>query len=190
MFPSWFKHFLTTDLPVFKKKSAERDLVLEEQARQLLQRHSPRLAEHVTVVWNPRMRTSAGLASYRRCQVILNPALKKISEAEVDKTLRHELAHLLACDRAGRKRIAPHGHEWRQACIDLDIPNESRTHQLPFVRRCQQRKLFYQCPSCQETLSRVRKPRRKIACLACCRKYAGGRYDERFRFEIVQQAKE
>ena len=37
---------------------------------------------------------------------------------EVDRTLRHELAHLLAQWRVGRRRIAPHGKEWRQACRD------------------------------------------------------------------------
>ncbi|MBM3857252.1 MAG: SprT family zinc-dependent metalloprotease [Verrucomicrobia bacterium] len=184
MFSSWLQRFLSTDLPVKKKKSAQRDFILEEEARRLLQAHSPSLAERVTIFWNPRMRTTAGLASYQRWEVILNPALQKISEAEVDKTLRHELAHLLARDRSGRKRIAPHGPEWRQACVDLGIPHESRTHQLPFVRRRQQRKFFYQCPSCKEILSRVRKPRHPIACLACCRKYAGGKYEERFRFEV------
>lgn len=182
MFSSWFQRFIATDLPIAKKRVDQRDLMLEEQARQLLLPHSPDLAKRVTVLWNPRMRTSAGLASYQRCEVILNPELQKISEAEVDKTLRHELAHLLAQERMGRKKIAAHGREWRQACVDLGIPNESRTHQLPFARRRQQRKFFYQCPSCKEKLSRVRKPRRKIACLACCRKYAGGKYEERFQF--------
>ena len=187
---SWFQRFLTTDLPVKTEKPGQRDPVLEEQARQLLQPHSPRLSERVTVRWNSRMRTTAGFASYQCWEVILNPALKKISETEVEKTLRHELAHLLARDRSGRKRIAPHGDEWRQACVDLGIPNESRTHQLPFVRHRQQRKFFYRCPSCKETLSRVRKPRRKIACLACCKKHAGGKYEERFRFENVSQIDE
>lgn len=184
---SELQRFLTTDLPLKKRRSAQRDFVLEQQARHLLESHSPGLGERVKVLWNSRMRTTAGLACYERLEVMLNPALKKISEDEVDKTLRHELAHLLARDRSGRKRIAPHGSEWRQACIDLGIPNENRTHELPFVRRRQERKFFYRCPSCQETLSRVRKPRRKIACLACCRKYAGGKYEERFRFEVITE---
>lgn len=179
------QRFLATDFPVAKKECGQRDLMLEERARQLLQPHSARLAERVTVLWNPRMRTSAGLASYQRWEVILNPKLQKISETEVNKTLCHELAHLLARDRSGRKKIAPHGPEWRQACVDLGIPDESRTHQLPLVRHRQKRKFFYQCPSCKEKLSRVRKPRRPIACLACCRKYADGKYEERFRFKIM-----
>jgi predicted SprT family Zn-dependent metalloprotease len=40
---------------------------------------------------------------------------------EIDRTLRHELAHLLAQFRVGRRRIAPHGPEWRIACRDLGI---------------------------------------------------------------------
>lgn len=172
-------------LEVPQRPHLDRDQFLEEEARRLLHPHSPRLAERVIVSWNPRMRTTAGLASYQRCEIILNPELKKISEDKIDKTLKHELAHLLAYDRSGRKRIAPHGVEWRQACIDLGIPQESRTHQLPFIRRPQKRKFFYQCPSCQQKLSRVRKPRRKIACLACCRKYAQGKYDARFCFQLL-----
>ena len=180
------RHFITP-LPVAieKRVHCQRDQTLEEQARALLLPHSPRLAERVIVGWNRRLRTTAGRASYHRWEVVLHPALKEISEAEVDKTLRHELAHLLARDRFERKKIAPHGAEWRQACVDLGIPHEGRTHQLPFVRYQQKRKFFYRCPSCEEVLSRVRKPRRKIACLACCRKYAGGKYEERFRYEAI-----
>src|ERR1700730_17806348 len=51
---------------------------------------------------------------------------------EIDRTLRHELAHLLAQFRAGRRRISPHGEEWRQACHDLGIGDEVRCHNLPF----------------------------------------------------------
>ncbi|MBX9577353.1 MAG: SprT-like domain-containing protein [Chthoniobacterales bacterium] len=193
MLSTWLQDLVTNRILIGKKQStstAQRDPVLEKQARQLLQPLSPQLAERITVRWNSRMRTTAGLASYQRWEVILNPALQKISQEEIDKTLRHELAHLLARDRSGRKKIAPHGDEWRQACVDLGIPNESRTHQLPFVRHRQQRKFFYRCPSCKEILSRVRKPRRKIACLACCKKHAGGKYEERFRFEEISQVEQ
>src|SRR6266446_8423633 len=54
---------------------------------------------------------------------------------EVDRTLRHELAHLLAQFRVGRRRIAPHGPEWREACRDLGIADEARCHNLPFASK-------------------------------------------------------
>ena len=188
MLTKFLRRFITP-LPFAAKKRTHchRDEILEKKAKELLLPHSLGLAERVQVSWNRRMRTSAGLALYHSWEVLLHPALKNISEAEVEKTLKHELAHLLARDRSGRKRIAPHGKEWRQACVDLGIPKEKATHQLPFTRIKQQRKFFYRCPACKEVLSRVRKPRREIACLSCCRKHAGGRYDKKFRYELVEK---
>ena len=114
--------------------------------------------------------------------VVLNPKLLEVSSAEVQRTLRHELAHLLAKHRAGRSRIDAHGEEWHQACADLGIPNEARCHELPFKRRRITRKFFYACPHCSTIMSRVRALRRKAACIKCCRKHNGGAYAERFRF--------
>ena len=106
--------------------------------------------------------------------------------AEVDRTLRHELAHLVAHLRSSGRRIDPHGAEWRKACTDLGIPGESRCHTLPFTTRQIQRKYLYQCPACGVEVPRVRKFRRAVACYACCRKHTGGRYDDRFRLKKVR----
>ncbi|MFI0347279.1 MAG: SprT-like domain-containing protein [Chthoniobacterales bacterium] len=164
---------------------AQRDEMLEKRAKELLLPHDPELAARVVVGWNRRLRTTAGIAIYQHWEVQLNPALQQFSGDEIDKTLRHELAHLLARARTGRRRIAPHGAEWQIACSDLGIPKEPRTHQLPFLRRKLKPRFFYRCPACKGTLKRVRKPRHKIACLGCCKAYARGRYDERFRYEAI-----
>ena len=102
---------------------------------------------------------------------------------EVERTLRHELAHLLAQWRVGRRRIAPHGKEWRQACRDLGIADEARCHNLPFASKTFPPRYVYRCPNCKEEFPRVRRIRRAIACLACCRKYNRGDFDARFRLE-------
>ncbi len=140
------------------------------------------LASRIQVRWNPRMRSTAGTAFAPKSLVTLNPRLLAFGEEEVERTLRHELAHLLAHHRAGRRRIAAHGAEWQQACLDLGLSDEKRCHDLPLPRREMQRKHLYRCPHCKVEVPRVRPLRRKSACLACCRAYAGGRYDERFRF--------
>jgi hypothetical protein len=163
----------------------KRDPLLEELSRALLLPFAPKLSTLVTVGWNPRMRTTAGIAIAARSEVWLNPALRDISEAEVEKTLLHELAHLLAHHRHGRRRLSPHGPEWRQACRDLGIPDEKRTHQLPFVGRKMKRRYRLRCPGCGESHQRVRRPRGRLACLACCRAHSGGAYDERFRFQVL-----
>jgi SprT protein len=141
-------------------------------------------ADKVKVNWNPRMRSTAGYASFPSWRIDMNPRLVAF-EGQIDRTVRHELAHLIAYHRAGRSRIEPHGPEWRQACADLGIPDESPTHQLPLPRRQQHRGIAYQCPVCRNVVTRVRPFKRATACLHCCRLYAGGQYDERFRLQRV-----
>jgi predicted SprT family Zn-dependent metalloprotease len=138
------------------------------------------LAAQVVVRWNPRMRTTAGIAIPARQLIMLNPKVYAF-DGELERTMRHELAHLLAHHRAGRRRIAAHGVEWRQACADLGISEETRCHTLPLPKRTQRRKHSYACPACGCTIHRVRPIRRKSACLACCKAHNRGEYDERFR---------
>jgi SprT protein len=142
------------------------------------------IADRVVVRWNSRLSSSAGLARPSTMTVSLNPKLKAFP-AEVDRTLRHELAHLVAFARAGRTRIAAHGAQWRQACAQLGIPGESRCHALPLSGRSLDRPHVYRCPNCGFILRRVRRidwRRRLLACRECCQKHARGRFDARFKF--------
>jgi predicted SprT family Zn-dependent metalloprotease len=161
-----------------------RDHDLESQARELLRvLGAAKLAREVRVEWNPRLKTCAGRADYRKKLISLNPLLQNHGD-EIDRTLRHELAHLLAQWRVGRRRIAPHGIEWRQACRDLGIADEARCHSLPFATKSFPPRYVYRCPNCKEKFPRVRRIRRAIACLACCRKHNGGDFDPRFRLKL------
>lgn len=139
----------------------------------------PDLAARVAVWWNPRMRTTAGRAFYAEGRIELNPKLREVSEEEILRTLKHELAHLVARERWGRS-ISPHGAEWRQACADLGIPGEKATHSLPFERRKVRRRFAYACPHCGKEILRVRRIGRRTACYDCCKKHANGRFHERF----------
>ena len=164
-----------------------RDPVLEAQSRGWLTAlglHEG--TQKVHVVWNAKLRSTAGYARWPQWLVELNPRLVEF-EGQVDRTLKHELAHLIAYARAGRRRIEPHGVEWRQACTDLGIPDESARHTLPLPRTKQQRKFVYACPVCQMTVERVKRFRRHTACLACCRKHNRGAFDPRFQFVLVHR---
>ncbi len=175
-----------SELPPVRQKHSgiRRDPILEKLATHLLHAAGCRDMT-IRVVWNSRLRTTAGLACWSTKTISLNPRLIEVSPSEVQRTLRHELAHFLAQHRSGRRRIPAHGAEWRQACRDLGIPREPRCHDLPFKRTRMERRHFYQCPQCGTRLARVRKLRRPVACLACCRKFNGGHYDARFRFVQV-----
>jgi SprT protein len=159
---------------------------LEAEARELLcSLGAKRIATELRVEWNSRLKTAAGRADYRQKLISLNPRLVEHPE-EIDRTLRHELAHFLAQFRAGRRRISPHGPQWQQACCDLGIGGEKRCHTLPFpAKRCAPR-FIYRCPNCRRDFPRVRKIKRTVACLACCRDHNRGEFDVRFRLKMLK----
>ena len=196
----------------------KRDHALESQARELLRSlGAEELARKIRVEWNPRLKTCAGRADYREKLISLNPLLRefvavstqahfncanvvirdsriatdvdrKTVTDEIGRTLRHELAHLLAQWREkSRRRIAPHGAEWRQACRDLGIADEARCHNLPFAANVLPPRYVYRCPNCKEEFPRVRRIRRAIACLKCCRAHNRGEFDPRFRLRLVSK---
>ena len=168
-----------------------RDFALEAKARELLEAlDASELARDVHVEWNARLFSAAGRADFRRTMVSLNPRLREHDAGEIDRTLRHELAHLLAQFRAGRRRLSPHGVEWRKACRDLGIGDESRTHALPFPVQRRTRRYLYQCPRCGKDFPRVRRIRRAVACLDCCRKFNRGQFDKSAQLRLVQSKDE
>src|SRR5438552_2639522 len=174
--------------PRFAQQSAYKASVLEAKARQLLRSlGAKRIATELRVEWNSRLKTAAGRADYREKLISLNPQLVD-HPTEIDRTLRHELAHILAQFRAGRRRISPHGAEWRQACFDLGIADEKRCHNLPFPVRTYTARFIYRCPNCLQEFPRVRRMRRAVACLACCRKHNGGGFDPRFRLQPLSSS--
>lgn len=175
-------YFDSAELPVLP--SADE---LKENAAALLRAlDAPQLAAQLRIEWNTRMRSAVGRAQYEHCLIWLNPVLQKFGWAEVDRTIRHELAHLLARFRCGRRRIAPHGAEWRQACQDLGIMGERACHRLPIAIRHIPRRFLYRCMQCGREFPRVHAVRQPTACLICCRQFAGGNYDERFRLRLVR----
>jgi len=141
----------------------------------------PELARKVQVVWNSRMQTTAGRAWWPDRTIELNPKLRDCEAEELWRTLKHELAHLIAYERCGRRHIDPHGNEWQAACADLGIPGEKPFHTLPFKRRRMKRNHAYICPNCLCIIHRVRPIQRSVACYDCCRKFNRGSYHERFK---------
>jgi SprT protein len=142
----------------------------------------PELASRVVVEWNGRLVTTAGTACPRTGGIELNPLLRTLGPAQVRRTLRHELAHLIAHWRAGRRHIQTHGTEWRAACAELGIPNEPAFHELPLPRKRLPRKLAYRCRHCGFTVLRVRPFSACTACLKCCNRLNKGNYHADFLF--------
>jgi predicted SprT family Zn-dependent metalloprotease len=145
-------------------------------------------AKRIQVNWNSRLQTTAGTACLNNTRIELNPRLADIGEHQVQRTLRHEVAHIVAFARAGRRarQLQTHGPEWRMACAELGIKDEPAFHDLPFARRTLVRKFVYQCPSCNLIVRRVRKFARFTACYHCCKKYNQGIYHPKFKFRVLE----
>lgn len=143
------------------------------------------VAEKVSVEWNKRLRTTAGRAYSALARIELNPRLQILDEEkrerEIIQTFLHELAHVVAHARNPRRRIQPHGPEWRQACSDLGIPGEDRCHDLNLGRTTMRKNFAYICPVCEEVIYRVKRMKRSVACYSCCKAHNGGRYDVKFK---------
>ena len=105
------------------------------------------VAEKVTVIWNKRLRTTAGRAYSNMGKIELNPRLQLLPEQkkdqEINQTFLHELAHVVAHARNPNRRIQPHGTEWKQACADLGIPGEERCHTLNLGRTTRRKNFAY-----------------------------------------------
>lgn len=140
------------------------------------------LAEKTMVVWNARLKTTAGTACPRTGIIELNPFIKDFGSAQVRRTMKHEAAHLLAHWRCGRRRIQTHGIEWQQACTDLGIPGEPAFHELPLNRKRMPRKFAYRCRHCGFTVQRVRPFQPYTACYKCCQRLNAGKYHSDFLF--------
>jgi SprT protein len=177
---SWVSVFKAPPLPQTRPLKDDGGLTAwcAEASRALL---LPELARKVRVHWNPRMQTTAGRAWWPDRTIELNPKLKECEPSELWRTLKHELAHLVAYERSARRTIEPHGPEWKAACAELGIPGEQPFHTLPFKRRRLKRNHAYVCPNCLVTIHRVKPIRRTVACYDCCRKFNSGSYHDRFR---------
>ena len=99
--------------------------------------------------------------------------------------LKHELAHWAARWRYGAK-IAPHGREFKLVAHELDPRITITCPPFASKERSTRKGWILVCPKCGRTYHRQR--RDKVACSACCTRYARGQYDRRFRLVVAQRA--
>lgn len=94
-----------------------------------------------TLVFNNRLRTTAGRAFLETNTVELNPSLD--FEFLMADTLPHEYGHLVAFSFFGERG---HGPEWRRACKNLGMTEVTRCHsQDVSAKRTIQRRWEYTC---------------------------------------------
>ena len=131
--------------------------------------------------WNSRLRSAAGrfFPGSRKWAVEYPPAIEIASYLRTEEralelirdTMAHEMIHYWLWVR--RK---PYGHtgEFLEKMRQMGV---SRYNQVP---RLSPYKYLYRCPGCQKEF-KTRKKLGVLACADCCKAFAGGRFDIRFR---------
>jgi SprT protein len=125
----------------------------------------PDLACRVTIVYNPRLRTTLGRAMLNENRVELNTRLLREYPDELLATLTHELAHLVV--RMRYRQAQPHGREFKALMRSVNL-SAAATHHLDTERLNLRRRYAYlhRCSDCG-VMFIAGKPRRDCYCKAC-----------------------
>jgi len=85
------------------------------------------LKSYPTIKWTLRGGTVAGTAKPEKWEVLLHPGYyKKYGQKYLDRTVVHEIAHLITYAVYGR--VKPHGKEWKYVMKTLGVKNIKRCH--------------------------------------------------------------
>jgi SprT protein len=98
--------------------------------------------------------TCAGKACHSNNTIKVNPILLKENYEEmINQTIPHEVAHL-ATRVIYRRRVKPHGHEWREVMYSLGLePTRCHQYDVSNARVCRRKRKKYKVTcSCQTHL--------------------------------------
>ncbi|QGJ69809.1 SprT domain-containing protein [Planctomycetales bacterium 10988] len=130
-----------------------------------------KLAEQITIKFNPRFTSRAGDANYRSLTIRLSqPLWQRMAPAERRETVIHEACHLIAYFHHG-SQIAPHGPEWQSMMIRCGL-EPKRCHQIErsdLRRQVRRREVYCGCGKreiTQHRYTRMKKGHRYM-CRVC-----------------------
>lgn len=159
--------------------------MLEALFQQINEQHFDGFLEAPELLWNSRLRSSAGrfIPGRRSWQAVLRGEtsravievatyLKEIDQADhhIRDTLAHEMIHYWLWTRR-----RPYGHT-DEFWMKMQAMGVSRYNPVPKLRPV---KYQYRCPGCQKVFP-ARRKLGKLACADCCKRHSGGKYDSRF----------
>jgi len=128
----------------------------------------PGLADKVSIVYNPRLRTTLGRALLEENRVELNVHLLREHPAELLATVVHELAHLVVRMRYGHRKVRPHGMHFRALMRAVNL-SAAATHSLPAKHLKRRRRRYFYLHRCSDCgmMFIARKVRRDCYCREC-----------------------
>lgn len=155
--------------------------LLLEHFERINHRHFNGFLDAPILKWNTRLRSSAGrfVPGSRRFLMEYPPVIEVASylleesarEALIEDTVAHEMIHYWLWVRR-----RPYGHtpEFWTKMKEMGV---SRYNTVP---RSRPYRYVYRCSSCLKEFF-ARRRLGSLACAVCCKQFAGGRFDPRFR---------
>lgn len=133
--------------------------------------NTPTIVSRVEIQFSDRMRSCLGRCLPSRGIVRLNRRLLRVEPALVEEVICHEVAHVVAFERHGR-RCRPHGPEWAALMRSAGFQPHVRARlgpelQLLLLAPRKVRNVYeHRCPICR--IMRVaRRPVSRWRCVAC-----------------------
>jgi len=100
----------------------------------------------------------AGRACYSRWMLKFNPDIYSRHQDDFsNRTVPHEIAHLIAYVLNAGKRPKPHGFEWQQVMIKLGVKDATRCHHynIEGLARRRERPYIYSCSCAVHRLTSI-----------------------------------
>ena len=154
---------------------------------QINQEHFEGFLELPELQWNSRLRTSAGRfipgsrKFFRSHRPKIEVASYLLREEHAQKHIRDTMAHEMIHYWLWAKR-KPYGHT-EDFYTKMNAMGVSRYNPVPQLKPP---KYIYRCPKCLKDFP-AKKRLGVLACLACCKTHTQGRYDVRFKLELVSE---
>jgi len=125
-----------------------------------------------------RAKVRLGACHFQKQHISLSREFVRLNGEKICRDLiLHEIAHALCGPKVG------HGQAFKRKLAEIGGEKFSKKDvQLPL------RKFTATCETCGQTFQAQR--RRNVACLKCCRKFASGKFSQRFAFKFVKNAQE
>lgn len=151
------------------------------------EKHFDGFLDAPVLAWNSRLRSAAGrfIPGSRKFFRQAPPKIEVASyllqeegaEALIHDTVAHEMIHLWLWVRR-----RPYGHTG-EFLTKMREMGATRYNPVPKLRGP---KYIYRCPSCEKDFP-ARRKLGVLACLDCCKKESGGKFDRRFRLVMIEQ---
>jgi predicted SprT family Zn-dependent metalloprotease len=160
---------------------------LEAIFQEINEKHFDGFLDAPEFAWNSRLRSAAGRfipgsrKFFRQAPPKIEVASYLIEEEAaatlIYDTIAHEMIHLWLWVRR-----RPYGHT-EEFMVKMRAMGASRYNPVP---KHPSPKYIYRCPACNRDFP-ARKKLGVLACLDCCKRESGGKFDRRFRLEMVEQ---